>query len=237
MLDRLRRHAAGFGTKVILGMMTAGLLFYFGYAGVRKAERGGTVGGGHHAIAQVNGEGIPEGQFQTLYDNQLKFYEQLTKGSTPPALLESVKQNVLQKLIQNKIFSQQAKALGLSVSDKELIHDITSDPKLSENGVFNKKYYLDVFKPSFERQTGEDYETLLREELLAEKFENLIRNSVSVTEAEVKQEYLLSNTQLNLEKISLDPAQFKEDAVKKKEAETEILAALKEKLPRKDRAP
>jgi hypothetical protein len=207
MLDQLRKHAKSWITKSILAVMTAGLIFYFGYAGVRKS---GGLRGKPGVIAVVNGESIPEGKFEEAYQNQLKLYEQLIKGNIPPALLETVKQNVLEKLIETKLFAEQARAIGLSVSDKELVQEIAMNQNFYRNGVFDKQIYLENFKPYYERKYGEDYEYSLREDLLAEKFEDLIRKSISVTEDEVKQEYLLSNTQLNLQKISFDETSWKE---------------------------
>jgi len=237
MLNQMRRHAKGWMTKGILGAMTVGLIFYFGYAGVRKVTRGMSGEGKKAVAAVVNGEEIPSGKFEQAYEGQIQFYKQLTKGQIPPALEEQVKEGVLQKLIETKLFAQQAKAIGLSVSDKELLQEITSNQAFLQNGVFNKKLYLERL-PSYQEEMGIDYESALREELLADKFENLIRNSVALSDAELKQEFLLANTQLNLQKVTLDTSSFKEDRENKiKEAETEILAALAEKAPAKGPSP
>src|SRR3972149_6020897 len=102
MLDQLRKHARSWMTKTILGAMAIGLIFYFGYSGLRKATQEGGMGGKGIA-AVVNGESIPLGKFDQSFESQMKFYEQLTKGQPPPALAESVKQNVLDRLIKNKL--------------------------------------------------------------------------------------------------------------------------------------
>ena len=200
MLNQLRRHAKGWMTKGILGAMAIGLIFYFGYAGVRKATRSSAGGGKKNVAAVVNGEPIPLGKFEQAYDGQIQFYQQITKGQIPPPLQEQIREGVLQKLIQTKLFAQQAKAIGLSVSDKELLQEITSNQNFIKDGMFNKKLYLEQL-PSYQEQIGQDFESAIREELLADKFENLIRNSVAFSNGELKQEFLLSNTQLNLQKI------------------------------------
>src|SRR5262249_12346395 len=155
-----------------------------------------------------------------------------------PAMLEErVKEGVLQKLIQTKLFAQQAKAIGLSVSDKELLQEITSDPSFIKDGMFNKKLYLERL-PGYQEESGVDDESVLRKRLLAAKFENLILDSVALSNAELKQEFLLLNTHLNLQKVTLDTAPFTEEKENKtKEAETEILAVLKEKPPAKGPSP
>jgi len=227
MLGQLRKHGKSIVTKSILGIMAFGLIFYFGYAGVRK-HKGEFGSGVTHPIATVNGESIPRGKFQYSYENQLKFYEQLTQGGVPPALQETLKQSVLEKLIQTKIFAQQARSLGMEVSDKELAQEIAMNQAFYRDGFFQKKYYLEQFKPTYERQTGEDYETNLKEDLLAEKFENLIRDSTSLTVEELMREFRLTHTELNLQKVSLDTASWTDDKeAKAQEAESEILAVLK----------
>ena len=185
----------------------------------------------------MNGEEIPSGKFEQAYDGQIQFYKQITKGQLPPALEEQVKEGVLQKLIQTKLFAQEAKAIGLGVSDKELLQEITSNQAFIKDGMFNKKLYLERL-PAYQEEMGIDYESALREELLADKFEDLIRNSVALSDAELKQEFLLSNTQLNLQKVVLDTASITDDKENKiKEAQTEILAALNQKAPAKGPSP
>src|SRR5262249_143887 len=152
------------------------LIFYFGYAGVRKATRGSSMEGGRiEAAAIVNGEEIPGKKFEQKFDQLLQIYKQLAKGGQVPAALEEqVREGGLHGLIQTKLFAQQARAIGLSVSDKELLQNITSNPENMKDGAFDKKVYL-AHLPSYQENMGIDYESNLREELLAEKFEDLIR--------------------------------------------------------------
>lgn len=198
MLNQLR-NAKRFITKLILVLAGGGLIFYFGYSKFNRNP----IQGGLSPIARVNGKLISKLKFEKAYENQIKFYEQLMKNSLPPQVLASLKQNVLERLIENKIFAEQATAIGLLVSDKELAKEITSNQNFYRDGLFDKKFYLEN-KAYYFRQNGEDYENNLKEELLAEKFEKLIKNSIASTEEEVKQEYLLNNTQLNLRKTMTD---------------------------------
>lgn len=223
--------------------MTVGLVFYFGYAGLRKTQQ--KLGKGGSTVAVVNGESIPKLKFDYALDRQMRPYLELTKNNVPPALLEMIREGVLEKLIENKLFAQQARAIGMGVSDKELAREIGQNPQFFINGVFSKKNYFENFKPYYEREVGEDFEESLREELLAEKFEKLVRDSISVSDEEIKQEYVLGHTQLNLQKVSLKPpplqsagesqpeSQRAESQRASPELEAEILKALGEKAPAK----
>ncbi len=242
MLPQLR-NAKHLITKFILGLVASAMIFYFGYSGFNKVSSRG-AGGKHGVAATVNGEAIPQAKFDRVYENQMKFYEQLSKNNLPPQLLNSLRQNVFEKLIESKIFAQQAKAIGMMVSDKELAHEITQNQSFYKDGMFDKKFYLEN-KAFYFQQTGEDYEQNLREEILADKFEKLIRDSISLTDEEIRQEYLLNNTQLNLQKISLDkkffasstetkPSETAPEPKKKEEIESEILGALQSKTGTKN---
>lgn len=231
MLDHLRKHSKSWIIKFILALMTVGLILFFGYSGLQKASKGSGVGDSA-SIAKVNGENIPEGQFQQAYEAQLKFYEQIAKGNVPPSLLQNLKTNVLKRLIDTLLMAQQARSVGLAVSNKELAQEITSNPNFQKEGGFHKKFYLEQFKPYYERINGKDYEDSLRQDILAEKFEKFIKDSVSVSEDEVKREFLLANTELNLQKITFKkPAPESTSAAESQvfnRMEEEILKALSE---------
>lgn len=229
MLDHLRKHSKSWVIKFILGFMTVGLILFFGYSGLEKSSKGESYGN-HAPIVEVNGESITEGQFQQAYEAQLKFYEQIAKGNITPALSQNIKTGTLKKLIDTLLMSQEARSIGLNVSNKELVHEITSNPNFHKEGVFNKKFYLDQFKPYYERTNGMDYEASLKEEILADKFETFIRNSVSVSIEEMKREFILSNTDLNLQKIYITAKAESNNSESQatSQIETEILKALSE---------
>ncbi|GEM_PF-2564092 len=233
MLDQIRKHSKSWVIKFILAFMATGLILFFGYSGLRKASKVERMGN-HNIVAEVNGIAIPEGQLQQAFEAQLKFYEQISKGNISPALSQNLKSNVLKHLIDTALMAEQAKGVGLSVSNKELANEITSNPNFYKDGVFNKKFYLDQFKPYYERVNGKDYEDSLREDILADKFEKFIRESVSVSEEEVKREFLLANTELNLQKIYLEESSLSESNPESKgqsNIEQEILKAFSELDP------
>ncbi len=231
MLDHLRKHSKSWIIKTILGFMTVGLILFFGYSGLQKSSNSEKMGNSS-TVAEVNGEKIPEGQFQQAYEAQLKFYEQIAKGNITPTLSQNIKTNVLKRLIDTTLMAQQARAIGLAISNKELAQEITSNPNFYKDNFFNKKFYLEQFKPYYERINGKDYEDSLRQDILADKFEKFIKDSVSVSEDEVKREFIIANTELNLQKIIIPQAKSESQTAAESQAsnqiEEEILKALEE---------
>ena len=229
MLDHLRKHSKSWMIKFILAFMTVGLVLFFGYSGLRKTTKGENFGE-HETIAKVNGELIPEGQFQQAYEAQLKFYEQITKGNIPPTLSQNIKTGVLKHLIDTILMAQQARSIGMTISNKELAEEITSNPNFYKDGLFNKRFYLDQFKPYYERVNGKDYEESLRNDILADKFEKFIKESASVSNEELKREFLLANTELNLQKIIISKKDAESNKLESKNAESQNYSNIEAEL-------
>ena len=57
-----------------------------------------------------------------------------------------------------------------------------------EDGKFSKKVYLDALK--YNNLTPQAYEKSLKEDLVAEKFRNMVKDSVAVTDADVRAFYM-----------------------------------------------
>jgi peptidyl-prolyl cis-trans isomerase D len=74
------------------------------------------------------------------------------------------------------------------------------------NGHFDHSRYLQVLRLS--RLTPADFEQNQREDLLLGKLENLLKDGLQVTEAEVKQTFIHDKEQVNVAYVRVDPAQF-----------------------------
>ncbi len=236
MLDQLRKHARGWGIKFFLGIMAVGLIFYFGYT---RSQKTAQLTGKHKSAAIVNGKPISLNKYRRLYDVRVNSYRQFYKQykpdqPVPESTLQDLRNNILDELIREELFTQQATQLGLTVSDEELAQEIISIH--TKEGRFNKNEYLQNLNAQ-KKSEGEDYEAELRKSLLAQKFEDFIRKSVSVSDPEVEQEYRATHLQINLQKITLDSTQWTENADQKlKDAESEILTAFAPLLPETQKA-
>ncbi len=233
MLDKIRTHATSWVIKTILALMGVGLIFFFG---ISQFQRIPNLSGRSGTAAVVNGEIIPVGKLEWALENQKSRLREMFKGSDLPAtFFEGMKSQVLEELIQRKLFAQQAKTLGLQVSDKELSDRIVQI--YSQEGAFDKNAYLKS-KPNYKLRTGEDYEVSLREDLLASKFEDFIRDSIQISDQDLKQEFLYQKTELNLQKITLDSSQWKEkEEVENhlKDFQSELKTAFTESAPAKEK--
>ena len=159
-------------------------------------------------VATVGGEGVSLHEFQMTYTNLTDFYRRLYQDRFTEdfARTLNLKQQALDTLVQRKLLLREAKRQGLMVSDAELIEKVQTYPVFQVNGQFDHSRYLQVLRLS--RLTPADFEQNQREDLLLGKLENLIKDGVQVTEAEVKQTFIHDKEQVNVEYIRVDPAQF-----------------------------
>jgi parvulin-like peptidyl-prolyl isomerase len=200
MLELLRKDASYFFSKILLGFIALVFVLYFGF---NFRSRGRLLEGTGSPIARVNNQIIPSGTFSQDVQNQMSLYQQITEGKVPPDTEQMVENQVLQRLISDQLLAQEAYRLGLRVPDIELAKEIRNNPGFIKNGVFDEDFYLNQFKPYFERQNGQDYEYSLREELLSDKLKNAIELAAVPSEAQTQDNILLKETKLKLRKLTI----------------------------------
>ena len=160
---------------------------------------------GRQDIGEINGEKISAQDYQKLVDEYTEVIK-LTNGlaSLNETQLASVKDQVWQSYVNNKLIAEQAEKLGLTVTDAEIqaIIDEGTHPLLMntpfrnpQTGAFDKdmlkKFLVDYSNLSTSQmpsQYVEYYQTMgnfwnfvektLRQSALAEKYQNLISKSL-----------------------------------------------------------
>ncbi|MDF0533553.1 SurA N-terminal domain-containing protein [Shewanella sp. A32] len=155
MLDKIRDGAQSVIAKVILVLV----ILSFAFAGV-SSYLGRTS---QSAVATVNGEDISQTELEQAFQNEKNRLKQQLGDmfdtlSGNDAYLANVKQNVLQRLIAQRLLDQAAKNLGLRVSDEQIIASIRNEPAFQVDGQFNNDRYLALlqqlgFKPTSFRET------------------------------------------------------------------------------------
>ncbi len=204
MLELLRKDASKFLSKILLGFIVFVFILYFGY-NFASRRRGGGIGGNPAGVpvATVNGMHITAGAFHQDVENQMSIYNQFGQGQVPPDTQKMVEGQILQRLIHNELFAQAAYQLGLRVTDLEMATDIRSNRSFQKDGQFNEAFYLDQFKPFYEKNYGQDYEYALRQELLGEKLQNVLEKTAVVSQQQIEDHQLLQNTKLKVLKLEV----------------------------------
>jgi peptidyl-prolyl cis-trans isomerase D len=202
MLDTIRRAQPAMIKGVLGAVVIAFVATIFLDWGWQRSSRPDTH------VATVGGEGVSLREFQFTYNSLVDSYRRVYQDRFTEdfARALNLKQQALDTLVQRKLLLHEAKRQGLTVTDAELVERVQSYPIFQVNGGFDRTRYLQVLRLS--RLTPGDFEQTQREELLLAKLENLIKDSVQVTENEVKDAFVRDMEQVNVEYLRVDPAQF-----------------------------
>jgi peptidyl-prolyl cis-trans isomerase D len=203
MFNVLREYAQSWWFKAILLSIVfsfVGTIFWIWGRGRSEAPS--------RIIAEIDGQDISIREYQDVYNNLYKFYSNIYRDNFSPELIESLnlRQMALNQLIQRKLILAQAEILGLKVSDKEVIDWIKRMPAFQKDKVFDPQIYLKVLRS--QGINSSKFEEGQREALILKKVEDLIKDSVKVSEIELRQAYEREKQEIQVEYILLKPDIF-----------------------------
>jgi len=179
---------------VIIGMLALSMLLYLVPQGPDSAQTPGDV------VAKVGDQSI------TLSDINQRLSE-IRQNNPIPRQLEGLYANqILKQLVFQKEVEYEAKRLGISVSDQERADRIRQILPTAFNGdtfVGNEAYSQQV-QQRFQ-MTVPAFEELIRSSMIEEKFHKLLTDGVSVTPAEIQQEFRFENEKIKLDYAAANP--------------------------------
>ena len=201
MLDFLRKRKRNWVIIFFLGVIVVVFALFYG--------GGGKLGDqGRSDVAEVNGEIISQREFALQYQRQVERYSEMLKGALTPEMIKglNIKGNLIEELIQKRLVLQEARSLGLTVSDEEVASHLAKAPEFQVAGRFNKDHYLQVLRAN--RLLPGQFEEEQRDQLTMERLYSVILDSVHITDAEVRERYRLDQEKINLNFIRLSVADF-----------------------------
>src|SRR4029453_12552660 len=164
-------------------------------------------------VAKVGNERITAVEFDRQYRAQVERYRQMYQGNFSPELERALDlpKNVLDSMIERMLRLEAAQRMNLSVSDKELAEKIVTLPFFQEAGQF-------IGREKYERMlrgngiSPERFEEELREDLLLQKYGDLVKASVVVPESELLREYAARNDKATIEYILVPAGRIESNA-------------------------
>jgi peptidyl-prolyl cis-trans isomerase D len=189
-------------------MIAVVFVFYFGYS--FRSNTG-------LKIAYVNGEVISGLEYQKIYRGMLEGLQTEYKHVWSDNLIKvfDIKNRALDSLIEQKLISQEAKRLGLDVTDEEIQEEIMSFPAFQFRGQFDPSRYQSLLQQN--RMKPEDFEAGIARQLLRNKIEQLLVTFGLVTDQEARDQYTYANEKLKISLVRFSPEDF-EGAVSVDEA-------------------
>ena len=194
MLDTLRANSRSVLTYVLFGIIIVVFVVSFGPG---SKGCGATGGRAESWAAKVNGETVTPAEFEQQYGQLAKLYGQQI-GNDPSGMLQlRLRQMAMDQVIQRQLIEQEARKKGIVVTDDEVSSAIKEIPSFQTNGRFDMELYKRVVA-SYYGSPGK-FEETMRRDLSYQKMVTLIRNTVKVTEDEVKDAWLAENDLADLE--------------------------------------
>jgi peptidyl-prolyl cis-trans isomerase D len=150
-------------------------------------------GGERDWVAKVNGESIPVERYQRRYQAYVDMYAQIYRERFTPSLAErmGLPRQVVNDLVQEAVVVQRARREGIDLSDEELNTQIHQVPAFLDGGRFSLKRYQEFLKRR--GVTAASFETDVRRELTRIKVEQLVKQGVKVSDAEVDRHWALQH--------------------------------------------
>lgn len=195
MLDALREKKLGVRIMIgiVLGFLCIGMLLYL-------VPQGTTDLNGAENVADVGGQPISVVDVQTQLNKN-------TRGTQiPPALVPIYTQQALDQLIDEKMLTFEANRMGLSVSDQEhadLLKRLVPTAFTGDTFIGMDRYSAEV--QSRFQMTVAEFEMEVKSALLQQKFQSLVTDGITATDAELQDEFRRENEKIKLDYVLIKP--------------------------------
>jgi peptidyl-prolyl cis-trans isomerase D len=187
-----------FGVRILLGVflgaISISMLLYL------VPQQSGSELTGADVVAQVGNQTITTSDVQTQL-NRISRNGQIPRGILPLYARQS-----LDQLIFERSLELEADRLGMRVSDEEhadLLRKIVPTAFAGDTFIGMDKYTTEV-QARFQMSVPE-FESEIKKELLQEKFQQLVTDGITVTDDEVRAEYLRANDKVKLDYVLIKP--------------------------------
>lgn len=208
MLDRMRRHKAWLKWSLGLVCVTFVLVYIPSFVAPPGASAAPNA-----VVASVEGRDIEVRDFQRAYNQQVQAFRQAYGGNLDDRMLRQlgIEQRVLGQLLDTEAVLAEADRLGIKVSDAELRERIIRLPAFQENGQFiGDQRYRQLLAAQAPPIPVDEFEKELRRELQREKLRAALTAWVTVSDAEVEEEYRRRNERVKVDLVLFDAAAFRD---------------------------
>ncbi|WP_455246156.1 SurA N-terminal domain-containing protein [Petrachloros mirabilis] len=157
---------------ITIGFIAVTFIVGMGWWGF--GEQTGTV------VASVGELTVSQDEFKRAYENTYRFYKDKVPGEFKD---ETIKQYVIEQLVDNKVWLIAAENMGLTVSEEDLRELIVQVPEFQKNGTFDPEQYQRLLAAN--HLTPAAFEAMEAKELLGNKARMVVSNAVALTPDEL----------------------------------------------------
>src|SRR5579872_2178115 len=198
MLDRMR----SWGRSTAIKVLFVFLILAFAFWGV-----GAGLAGRVKPVATVNGKRILSSDLDRESDRLKRTLTQVY-GASADSVLRNVnlRQEALNQIIEQRLIVDEARHVGIRISDESLANSIAADPKFQQDGNFDAEKYEQILQAN--DLLPADYEALMRGSMMQQALRDMVQQGVQVSDAEARHEYDLRNEKVKLAYLTIPYQDF-----------------------------
>ncbi|AKE57995.1 peptidylprolyl isomerase [Citrobacter farmeri] len=164
MMDNLRTAANSLVLKIIFGIIIVSFIL--------TGVSGYLIGGGNNYAAKVNDQEISRGQFENAFNSernrmQQQLGDQYSELAANEGYMKTLRQQTLNRLIDEALLDQYARQLKLGISDEQVKQAILSTPAFQVDGKFDNNRYNAIVNQM--GMSADQYAQALRNQLTTQQ--------------------------------------------------------------------
>src|SRR5271154_4599663 len=186
--------------KITMGIILGLIIFSMVITLIPGLMNGTTSGDTPDTIASVGGQNITLVDFQQEYDRSTR------NQTVPPMFRGAYSKQIIDQMIFQRALEFEADRLGMRVTPEEQTQRIKELlPTAWSGSTWLKDRYPTEVQTKF-GMTVEQFEGLLRDDMLTEKFHEMVTDGITVSPQEVAQEFLWRNEKVKVDYALIKPA-------------------------------
>ena len=174
---------------------------------------------GPNALGSVNGDRISNEEYQSRIQYYSNAYSQQTGNSLTPEMRANFENQAWNELVNSRLINQKMDELGITVSDQEVLDMVYGDnpaPIIRQNftredGSIDRAAIQQVLSSNEFSQQAVALELQLRDQRRQQKLNNYISAGLQITESEVEQEFINSNSTATVNYLRFPYSEISED--------------------------
>jgi peptidyl-prolyl cis-trans isomerase D len=208
MLDVMRSNARSSLIVIAFAIIIASFIFSFG-----QGSSGFRARTPETWAAQVNGDLVTANDFTQAY---LTRFRQMAaqrggKYTTENAKQDDLRRATLNSLVDQELIAQQAKDLGIAVTDEELSEVIARSEQFHQDGKFDFEYYRRLVENGYGMSVPR-FEDSWRRDMMRAKVIQAVLNGATASDDEIRAYYLAQHESASISYVKLTGFMFRDQA-------------------------
>jgi peptidyl-prolyl cis-trans isomerase D len=180
----------------------------------------------YYEIGEIGDESVSYQDFETRLQNLLEIYKMSGRGNIDEATSASIREQVWQQIVREKVLDSQYEKLGIGVSDEEvdqmvlgnnphpIVQQLFADP---QTGIFNKSYLVTFLKQTEVDESTRRYWLFFENEIvndrMSSKFNTLVSKGLYVTSKQADFDRLLASNNVDFSFIMKNYSSISDSSV------------------------